>query len=604
MVMRMKTRFSRASAAPALMVLALLPMLGDASLAASRVAWRTPGRASAYPSSTVEIQGHGFGHGRGMGQYGALGYALANTPYSQILDHFYGGTTAGTMANSPITVRLTSFDGAITAVVQEKGHATVQGVAGSFAALRAVPIGANAFRVESSTFCSGPWATVAPSLHGPVVFSPLSATPTASTDRSELLQACLPDGSGTRWLRGSIQSVDSGGGGNLSDQRTVNALPMEAYLLGSISRESPAFWGSLTGPGGATGMDALKAQAVAGRSFAASSNRYSYAQICDTTSCQVYGGRAIQTNGTYTDLEDPRSTAAVLATAGQVRRTAGGAVAHTEYSSSTGGYSAGGDFPSVVDAGDSVAQNSSHSWDVKLPVSLLEAAYPSIGTLQSIQVTSRNGLGDMGGRVLSLSISGSSGSVTDSGNGFAANLGLRSNWFQVVPAAPQLSGGYWMVGTDGGIYSFGTSHFYGSTGSLILNKPMVGMAAAPSGHGYWLVASDGGIFNYGDAAFFGSTGSIALNKPIVGMAATASGHGYWLVASDGGIFNYGSARFFGSQGGSPLNQPIVGIAAAPDSQGYWEVAADGGIFNFGSAAFRGSMGGTPLNKPVVGIAGS
>src|ERR1700689_2573618 len=54
---------------------------------------------------------------------------------------------------------------------------------------------------------------------------------------------------------------------------------------------------------------------------------------------------------------------------------------------------------------------------------------------------------------------------------------------------------------------------------------------------YWLVASDGGIFSFGGAPFYGSTGSIALNKPIVGMAGTPDRAGYWLVASDGGIFS-------------------------------------------------------------------
>ena len=56
--------------------------------------------------------------------------------------------------------------------------------------------------------------------------------------------------------------------------------------------------------------------------------------------------------------------------------------------------------------------------------------------------------------------------------------------------------------------------------------------------GYWLVASDGGIFSFGDARFYGSTGGIKLNQPIVGMAATPSGRGYWLVASDGGMFAF------------------------------------------------------------------
>ena len=74
------------------------------------------------------------------------------------------------------------------------------------------------------------------------------------------------------------------------------------------------------------------------------------------------------------------------------------------------------------------------------------------------------------------------------------------------------------------------------------------------GAGYWLVASDGGIFSYGDAQFYGSTGSIKLNKPIVGMAATPDGKGYWLVASDGGIFNYGDAQFYGSAGSHRAQQ--------------------------------------------------
>ena len=80
---------------------------------------------------------------------------------------------------------------------------------------------------------------------------------------------------------------------------------------------------------------------------------------------------------------------------------------------------------------------------------------------------------------------------------------------------------------------------------------------------YWLVASDGGIFSYGDATFYGSTGSLTLNKPVVGMAGTGSGRGYWLVASDGGIFAYGDAAFEGSTGWQVLNNPVVGMASAP-----------------------------------------
>ena len=162
--------------------------------------------------------------------------------------------------------------------------------------------------------------------------------------------------------------------------------------------------------------------------------------------------------------------------------------------------------------------------------------------------------------------------------------------------------GYDEVAADGGIFNFGGAGFYGSLGSLILNKPIVGMAVTPDGGGYWLVAADGGVFAEGDAGFFGSLGGTVLNKPIVGIAATPNGGGYWLVAADGGIFNYGDAGFFGSLGGTVLNKPVVGMTAAPDGQGYWLVASDGGIFNYGTAGFLGSLGGTVLNKPVVGMA--
>jgi hypothetical protein len=167
------------------------------------------------------------------------------------------------------------------------------------------------------------------------------------------------------------------------------------------------------------------------------------------------------------------------------------------------------------------------------------------------------------------------------------------------PSGPR--SGYWTVASDGGIFAFGDAGFYGSTGSLTLNRPIVGMAPTPDGAGYWLVASDGGIFAFGDAGFYGSTGSLTLNRPVVGMAATQDGRGYWLVASDGGIFAFGDAVFDGSMGGLPLNRPIVGMAAVPGGGGYWLVASDGGIFSFGDATFHGSMGGLPLNAPVVGM---
>jgi hypothetical protein len=162
--------------------------------------------------------------------------------------------------------------------------------------------------------------------------------------------------------------------------------------------------------------------------------------------------------------------------------------------------------------------------------------------------------------------------------------------------------GRWLVASDGGVFSFGDAKFYGSTGAMHLNQPIVGMAATRSRHGYWLVASDGGIFSFGDARFYGSTGAMHLNQPIVGMAATRTGRGYWLVASDGGVFSFGDARFYGSTGAMHLNQPIVGMARTRSGNGYSLVASDGGMFTFGDAPFYGSTGAMRLNKPIVGMA--
>ena len=202
-------------------------------------------------------------------------------------------------------------------------------------------------------------------------------------------------------------------------------------------------------------------------------------------------------------------------------------------------------------------------------------------------------------------LSASDGGIFNYGNiPFCGSTGsIRLNKPVVGAALTRSGGGYWEVASDGGLFAFGDAHFYGSMGGQPLNQPIVAMAATRDGGGYWEVASDGGLFAFGDASFYGSRGGQPLNQPIVGMAATHDGGGYWLVASDGGIFSYGGAPFAGSMGGRPLNAPIVGIANDAGSGGYWEVASDGGIFSF-AAPFFGSTGSIRLNAPIVGMEGN
>ena len=209
--------------------------------------------------------------------------------------------------------------------------------------------------------------------------------------------------------------------------------------------------------------------------------------------------------------------------------------------------------------------------------------------------------------------------------------------------------GYWMVGEDGSVYSFGDAQFRGTPNGSIGPRRGSGVRAvsivsAPSGDGYciadnlgevfcfnapaypslpggnlqpgeqvtsislqpngpgiWFFTNRGRVFALNGAPFFGDMAGRPLNGPVLGSIPTPTGGGYYMVASDGGVFSFGDARFFGSMGGRPLNGPVKGLAPTPTNGGYWLVASDGGIFAFGDAPFRGSMGGRPLNKPVIGM---
>jgi SpoIID/LytB domain protein len=531
------------------------------ALAAGSLFSASPAADAASLPSALTIVGHGWGHGLGMGQYGALGYANIGWTYSQILAHYYGGTALVTTPATAVSVRLDELDGAksVTVAAPAGGQLFNRGVQiVSPAALIPTPtsdfmITAKAGAAPADVVVAGPWSI-------------------------------LP----TRSFAGTVE---------ITAGEVRNIVSLEQYVDGVVPRESPASWPSA----------ALQAQAVAARSYALAVLANSPGSICDTTSCQVYGGDPAQ----YAGSSSANSNAAVAATAGQILRCGSyapcgpaGRVALTQFASSTGGYTAGGAFPAVVDAGDATPSNPNHSWSQSVPTSAVQSVYASaIGTLQGIVVTGRNGLGELGGRVTQMELSGSAGRITVSGAQFAATFGLRSDWFAITNAGGSSGGinGYWVVASNGGVYPFGGAVNYGSMAARLLNAPVIGMAPTATGAGYWLVAGDGGIFSFGNAPFYGSTGNVRLNRPIIGMASSFDGKGYWLFASDGGTFTFGDAQFHGSTGDIRLAQPIVGMATTPDGGGYWLVAADGGIFTFGDARFFGSTGNVRLAQPIVGM---
>ena len=172
--------------------------------------------------------------------------------------------------------------------------------------------------------------------------------------------------------------------------------------------------------------------------------------------------------------------------------------------------------------------------------------------------------------------------------------------------------GYWLMGSDGGIFSFGSALFHSSTTNFVLQRPIVGIVSATDEGGYWLDASDGGVFSFGNSHFYGSIPGLglhpagsglpnSLNAPVVGMVPSVDGGGYLMVASDGGVFAFGDARFAGSCPG------IGGCAGAastvmPDStgNGYWLVTRTGNVYGFGDAPYYGAPGntGSPVTSAV------
>ena len=173
---------------------------------------------------------------------------------------------------------------------------------------------------------------------------------------------------------------------------------------------------------------------------------------------------------------------------------------------------------------------------------------------------------------------------------FEGSMGGQHLNAPIVGIAPSRDGqGYWLVAATA---VFSRSATPVSTVRWVaphLNAPVVGIAATDHG-GYWLVASDGGVFSFGGASFYGSAGGTRLNAPVTGVAATPDGQGYWLVGSDGGVFTYGDAAYFGSVPGQGIigQPPVVGITSTPTGSGYWLAGANGAVYTYGDATFLGA----------------
>lgn len=365
-------------------------------------------------SSQVSIVGAGWGHGKGMSQYGAYGAATKGLGYKEILEFYYPGTTLDDLADgNTIRVwisgdndnRLHFRPAAGLKVVDSTGTSLTLPSGKKYTKWR---IGrSSGKRVLYYRNSSGKYVKyTAHKLSGKRVW--YVQNPDTGT-----VKLAMPSGE-TRTYRGKLGFRLSGSGA-----LTVNYVSMETYLRGVVPAEMPATWSA----------EAVKAQAVAARTYAAKlrSNVSSKAlyDLCDTTACQVYRGTAV---------EHDDSDKAITGTAGKVVEYKG-QLALTMFSSANGGWSASGgaDYPYLKaqkDPYDGVKRD--QSWSVTLSSAKIQKAFPTIGTLKSLQVTDRDGDGTYGGRVESVRISGSRGSVTVSGGSFKSRFGLKERLFKVV----------------------------------------------------------------------------------------------------------------------------------------------------------------------------
>ena len=376
-------------------LMVLTAVAGTPAAQAAADAWRVSGQAS------ITVRGHGYGHGHGMSQYGAEGAARQGLGYRQIVDFYYPGTTWGT-SRGQVTV-LNTADTTDDLVVEARGGLTVRDTAGG--AKVALPDnGARQWKVATGrdgvtrvSFLTRRWHR----------WQPLEGQGEFAAGRKPIT---LVTPSGTTAYRGRLRTAVTLTGNTV----TVNALSLDDYLRGVVPLEMPALWSPA----------AVRAQAVAARTYAAYERRHPQAsvyQLCDTSSCQVYGGY---------DAEHPASNEAIDDTRRQVLLS-GGTPAFTQFGSSNGGWTSAGSvsyLPAKADPYDGWSGNPVHTWSTEVSRTSIQSAWPAIGTLQRIAVQRRDGNGGWGGRVASLVLVGSDGRVTVSGDTFRSVLGLRSTW--------------------------------------------------------------------------------------------------------------------------------------------------------------------------------
>lgn len=366
------------------------------------VAVAAAGGGAARAGTVLLVSGHGWGHGVGMSQWGAYGYALHGWSYRRILAHYYPDTRL-TRIGEP-RVRVLLVQGARAATVGCEARMKVGDGKGRWWTLRAGTYGI-----------------------GPKLVLPLrrDGRGLAVGGVAEFQCGRAPLELDGRPYHGDL--VLRGSGDTLA---AIDNLPLDSYVRGVVPSEMPSHWG----------VAALEAQAVAARSYAVSELKPdAHYDLLPDTRDQMYGGVA---------AERPRSDRAVYDTSGEVL-TWDGQVARTYYSASSGGrteavqdaWSGTAPVPylvSVPDPYDSYSPH--HDWGpFAVSPAILSARLGSASPVSSVRVVR-----DGSYRVSQVLATLASGAVVRwSGEEVAQALRLRSTWFSIgelslVPSVPRV----------------------------------------------------------------------------------------------------------------------------------------------------------------------
>ena len=354
-----------------------------------------PAAPASAASSRLTIRGAGWGHGVGMSQYGAKGFAERGSDYRSILGHYYTGTGVSSIGSGRVvrvlmqaTRTRSSFTGATRAGTRNLSPGS------SYSVRR---------RSDSSVWLVSPKGRRLGAFSSPLVVS--GATPIT-------LRGPAGNGRSDGAYRGSVEfRADALGG-----VTAINAVGLDDYLQGVVPAESPASWP----------LEALKAQAVAARSYAITTSKAGagFDQYPDTRS-QVYGGVGV---------EQPSTTEAVRQTAGEVVTYQGNPVT-TYFFSTSGGRTENVEntslgrepVPWLQSVDDPYESSPRHRWGpIRMSLSSARGKLGGLvkGGFRGIDVLDRG----VSPRIVSAEIVGTRGRTRVDGATLRARFGLYDTW--------------------------------------------------------------------------------------------------------------------------------------------------------------------------------